>query len=547
MSTYENQTGRLAPQSLLQQRYIIVGRAGRGGMGAVYEAVDTRVGNRRVAIKEMSQGQLSEAELADATARFQHEARLLGSLHHPNLPGVSDAFSERERSYLVMDFIDGKTLLQLLKEAGGRPLPVEQVLHYARQLCDVLSYLHSQRPPIIFRDVKPSNIMITTNGRVFLIDFGIARIFKEGQQQDTVFLGSPGYAPPEQHGTSQTNPRSDLYSLGATLYYCLTGNDPYYAEDRFFFPPIRQINPQVPMELDQLVQRLVTLDERQRPASASEVQQALIKISQQSIEPTGGLAPGTAANYNSLASAPTQYPSPASTANSIPSTLPTPLRPPSAATNIPPTSPVLQQAPLAHPSQFQPRQTFASVWTRSFITLFALVLLLTVGVSLIALDVVNKSDHAIELGLSLLFVLIAASMAARIRGIVPRSILFLSGLAVLVSGLTFAMQTLVDFTSFSLPAQLSPDLLLTGGLAAASFISLIWLARSFTVIDRVVLLIVFGVAVGCTFIQYNWSDVNDAIHGNQGDLKHTLLIVVLILLTMGTLLATQMERVRKSL
>src|SRR6266705_2698399 len=165
MSTYEHQTGRLVPQSLLQQRYIIIEQAGRGGMGAVYQAIDTRVGSRRVAIKEMSQGQLSEAELAEATARFQHEAALLGSLHHPNLPGISDAFSERGRSYLVMDFIDGKTLLQLLKESGGRPLPVEQVLNYARQLCDVLSYLHQQRPPIILRDVKPSNIMITQIGR----------------------------------------------------------------------------------------------------------------------------------------------------------------------------------------------------------------------------------------------------------------------------------------------------------------------------------------------------------------------------------------------
>src|SRR5437764_13759552 len=142
MSTYEHQTGRLAPQSLLQQRYIIVEQAGRGGMGAVYQAIDTRVGSRRVAIKEMSQGLLSEDELAPASQRFQHQAACLGSLHHPNLPRISDAFSERGRSYLVMDFIEGKTLLQLLKESGGRAFPVEQVLHYGRQLCDVLSYLH---------------------------------------------------------------------------------------------------------------------------------------------------------------------------------------------------------------------------------------------------------------------------------------------------------------------------------------------------------------------------------------------------------------------
>ena len=545
MSTYENSTGRLAPQSLLQQRYIIVGQAGRGGMGAVYEAVDTRIGNRRVAIKEMSQGQLSEAELVEATTRFQHEARLLGSLHHPNLPGVSDAFSERGRSYLVMDFIDGKTLLQLLKEFGGRPLAVEQVLHYARQLCDVLSYLHSKRPPIIFRDVKPSNIMITANGRVFLIDFGIARIFKEGQEQDTVFLGSPGYAPPEQHGTSQTNPRSDLYSLGATLYYCLTGNDPYYAKDRFFFPPIRQTNPQVPMELDQLIQRMVALDERQRPVSAAEVQQALIRISQQSIEATGGLAPSTAANYVSLASAPTQYSTPAPTPAPLPTTIQSPVRPASAATNIPTTSPVMGQAAAALPVQPQAKQDFASLWTRPFMTFFGLILVLTIGISLVVLNVVNKSDHVVELALSLLFVLVAAGMGSRVRGILPRSALLLSALAVLVSGFTFATQALNDFASLSILNPPLPNQLLTLGLAAAAIISLAWLAQSFSLVHRAILLIVFGAAVACAFVQYNLSDFNTP--GNSdGDIKHTLLIVVLILLTVGTLLATQMERVRKA-
>ena len=207
----------------------------------------------------MSQGQLNANELAEAAARFHQEARLLGSLHHPNLPRIYDAFSEYGRSYLVMDYIDGKTLLQLLKNAGKRPLPVAQVLDYATQLCDVLAYLHAQNPPIIFRDLKPTNVMVTENGHVVLIDFGIARFFKEGQAQDTVYLGSPGYAPPEQHGVSQTNPRSDLYALGATLHCCLTGRDPFHADDRFAFPPVRLLNPLVPIELDQLVQRLVSL------------------------------------------------------------------------------------------------------------------------------------------------------------------------------------------------------------------------------------------------------------------------------------------------
>src|SRR5258708_19410135 len=177
MSTPNNRTGRLSPQSVLQQRYVIVGQVGRGGMGAVYQALDTRIAQRHVAIKEMSQAQMNPAELADATTRFQQEARMLGSLSPPNLPRIYDAFSEQDRSYLVMDFIDGKTLHQIMKDAQ-QPLPVAQVLYYADQICSVLTYLHSHNPPIIFRDVKPTNIMVTQSGHIYLIDFGIARIFK---------------------------------------------------------------------------------------------------------------------------------------------------------------------------------------------------------------------------------------------------------------------------------------------------------------------------------------------------------------------------------
>src|SRR5438045_7443964 len=188
----------------------------------------------------------------------------------------------------------------MLKDTGVRPLPVVNVLDYAIQLCDVLMYLHSHNPPIIFRDLKPTNVMVKGNGHVMLIDFGIARFFKEGQAQDSVFLWAPGYAPPEQHGTSQTNPRSDLYALGATLHCCLTGREPFHAADRFAFPSVYQINPLVPVELDQLIQRMVSLVEQQRPNSALEVRQALLKIKQQASDDTTGLDPV-------MASAPTQY------------------------------------------------------------------------------------------------------------------------------------------------------------------------------------------------------------------------------------------------
>src|SRR6185312_11435543 len=257
MSTNNGQTGRLSPQSQLQQRYIIVGRVGRGGMGAVYQATDIRIGHRRVAIKEMSQTHLDETQLIEATTQFFKEAGMLGSLSHPNLPRIYDAFSEQGRSYLVMDFIEGQTLHQILKDYHGNPLPVTQVLAYARQLCSVLDYLHRRNPPIIFLVIKPTNVMITESGHIYLIDFGIARFFKEGQQQDTTLLGSPGYAPPEQHGMSQTNPRSDIYGLGATLHYCLTGRDPYYTHDHFSFESVRKYNPLVPIELAQLIQRMV--------------------------------------------------------------------------------------------------------------------------------------------------------------------------------------------------------------------------------------------------------------------------------------------------
>src|SRR5579864_687943 len=270
MSTYDNRnnqlTGRLSPQSLLRQRYLILNVAGRGGMSAVYKAADTQQAQRSVAVKEMSQSFLSEQEREAAIARFQQEYELLNKLRYPNLPLIYDTFNEGDRFYIVMDFIDGVTLFELLRQNGGRPLPVAQVVEYALQLCDVLSYLHVQQPPVIFRDLKPTNVMIRADGRLFLIDFGIARLFKEGQQQDTVLLGSPGYAPPEQHGSAQTNPRSDLYALGATLHCCLTGRDPFNHEQRFVFPPVRQFNPLVPAELDTLIQRMLAPDERFRPA-----------------------------------------------------------------------------------------------------------------------------------------------------------------------------------------------------------------------------------------------------------------------------------------
>lgn len=543
--TFDNQTGKLPPQFLLQQRYLIVGVAGKGGMGSVYQAIDTHRANRRMAIKEMSQGHLSDVELGQATAQFQREAAMLGSLSHPNLPHIYGAFNERGRSYLVMDFIDGKTLLQLLKGSGFRPLPVSQVLAYAHQLCDVLTYLHQHQPPIIFRDLKPTNVMATATGDVFLIDFGIARVFKEGQQQDTILLGSPGYAPPEQHGSSQTNPRSDLYSLGATLHCCLTGRDPYHAADRFTFPPVRQYNPEVPVELEQLIQRLVALDERQRPASALEVQQVLTKISQQRAKTSEESTPAVTA-----ASAPTQYVSPAV------ATPPTQYVPSAANANkgpliLPPTA---AMAPLAAASDRGSPQapltqtsSFARIWTPSFRIVFGLLLLLTLGGSIVAFNIPHPYgpnnpaglDHAVEFGLSLLLLLVAIVVSRRVSDLIPRGILSLTALGIGFSGFAFAVQTLNDILQ-QLPASLQqadPNQILTIGPVAVSVVSLLWVVRPFVLIDRIILLVLFGVATICALMQSGATD---------GDLsKHILLLIVLIALTLGTLVVIQMERVRE--
>src|SRR5579864_3561459 len=266
-------TGSLPDQTLLAGRYQLLSRIGQGGMGAVYKAADTRFNNRPVAIKEMSSTGLSPASLQEAVTAFEHEAHLLADLLHPNLPRIYEYFAENDRSYLVMDFIEGETLEDYLEKHNGGPLPVEQVITWTEQLCDVLSYLHNHQPPIIFRDLKPANVMIGESGHIFLIDFGIARIFKPGQSHDTVALGSPGYAAPEQYGKAQSTPRSDIYSLGALLHYLLTGVDP--SEQPFFFQPASHLNPAVPPILEQLLQQMLEMQTEKRPAGVQDVLKVL--------------------------------------------------------------------------------------------------------------------------------------------------------------------------------------------------------------------------------------------------------------------------------
>ncbi len=246
---------------LLRQRYRIVRQIGAGGFAAVYQAEDTQLGNRLVAVKEMSARGLTPEEVRGATESFHGEALLLARLSHPNLPRIYEQFEEAGRWYLVMDFIAGETLEDYLEREGGS-LPVKEALQLGLQLTSVLGYLHTRQPPIVFRDLKPSNVMRAPDGQVYLIDFGIARLFKPGQTKDTIAFGSPGYAAPEQYGKAQTTPRSDVFSLGALLHQMLTGIDP--SDAPFRFKPLTMPRP---AGLSVLIERMVALDVEQRPAS----------------------------------------------------------------------------------------------------------------------------------------------------------------------------------------------------------------------------------------------------------------------------------------
>jgi WD40 repeat protein len=272
-------TGLLVYNHELNRRYRIIKQVGKGGFGAVYMAADLQFGNRLVAIKEMSQSGLSQQDLVEATNTFTREALMLAGLSHTNLPRIYEQFTESGRWYLVMDFIKGESLEVYLHKTSRGYLPLNEALDIGIQLCTVLDYLHTRFPPIIFRDLKPANVMRTPDGHLFLIDFGIARHFKPGQTADTIALGSPGYAAREQYSKAQTQttPRSDIYSLGATLHQLLTGDDPSLMP--FQFAPLH--GHAFPATLKTLVMQMVELDARDRPANMAYVKKELQRISTQ--------------------------------------------------------------------------------------------------------------------------------------------------------------------------------------------------------------------------------------------------------------------------
>jgi serine/threonine protein kinase len=250
---------------------------GHGGMAAVYQARDTKAKDPRnnlCAIKEMSLSNVQENEKAQAIQNFLAEARILSRLNHPNLPAFTDFFTEGSRHFLVMEYVDGNTLENLLEQNGG-PFSERRVLGWARQLCDVLEYLHSQQPPVIFRDMKPGNIMLTRSGRIKLIDFGIARLFRATSSQDTQLLGTPGFAPPEQYGSAQTDVRSDIYSLAMTLFQLMTYQLP---ESGFGLSNVHQKFPQISPPVARALEKATALRPEDRYESIVVFRRALLGV-----------------------------------------------------------------------------------------------------------------------------------------------------------------------------------------------------------------------------------------------------------------------------
>jgi len=251
-------------------------------MGAIYQAEDTRLEGRLCALKEVIPEPGADRERQEQIqAQFHREASILARLDHPNLPKVSDYFLYNGRDYLVMDFVPGRDLRDLLEEARsqGKFLPEEQVLAWAEQLCDALEYLHSQDPPVLHRDIKPANIKLTPAGTIKLVDFGLVKLMAPDDNRTVTVLqgrGTVQYTPLEQYGgdTGHTDVRSDIYSLGATLYHLLTAQPPLEAKQRFLkpgsLPPIRQLNPQVSPHVAQAIAHAMAMHPDDRPSSVAQ-------------------------------------------------------------------------------------------------------------------------------------------------------------------------------------------------------------------------------------------------------------------------------------
>ncbi len=277
----------LSTGAILRDRYQSIELIGRGGMGAVYKAEDLRLHGRFCALKEVLPELAGAPGMEEQTHdQFYREASTLARLDHSNLPKVSDYFAEKGREYLVMDFVPGRDLRQLVEEARHRDtfLDEETVLTWALQLCDALSYLHTQEPPVLHRDIKPSNIKLTPRGVVKLVDFGLVKLLQPDDSRTVTVVqgrGTEAYTPLEQYGgdTGHTDVRSDIYGFGATLYHLLTGQAPADAKQRFLRPgsltPPRDINPRISARSERAVLAAMAQHPDDRPHTIEELRELL--------------------------------------------------------------------------------------------------------------------------------------------------------------------------------------------------------------------------------------------------------------------------------
>lgn len=256
--------------SVIDNKYEILKQIGKGGMSTVYLAMDKRL-NKQWAVKEINKA-ANDKNNEVVVQSLLAEANLMKRLDHPSLPRIVDIIDNGRTIYVIMDYIEGESLDKILNTNG--PQPQALVVEWAKQLCNVLNYLHNQKPPIIYRDMKPANIMLKPEGNLKLIDFGIAREYKQNNMTDTVSLGTRGYAAPEQFGgMGQTDVRTDIYCLGVTLYHLLTGQNP--AEPPYELYPIRQWNPSLSSGLEYIVQKCTQLNPDDRYQNCDELMYAL--------------------------------------------------------------------------------------------------------------------------------------------------------------------------------------------------------------------------------------------------------------------------------
>jgi len=279
---------------VLRERYKIRRIIGQGGMGCIYLADDLRLEGRKCALKEVEyDGSMAEDLLHQARDQFGREATVLARLDHPNLPKVSDFFSEGPRDYLVMDFVPGKDLRTVMTEArqAGTFLDERDVLGWANQIADALTFMHNQDPPILHRDIKPSNLKLTPSGLIKLVDFGLVKVQASEEQTITILQGrgTALYTPLEQYGgdTGHTDARSDIYAFGGTLYHLLTNHPPVEARERFLHPDRlvlpRQLNPNLSYRTERAILWALSLHPDERPQDMTALRKALF----------GTLEPGT--------------------------------------------------------------------------------------------------------------------------------------------------------------------------------------------------------------------------------------------------------------